>query len=94
LVKVDKQTQSYLKLLSSPIKKLKGNAIPSQFSWGMAPLPSSEERGETAVRRSRKRLLEDIEQEESIIFLESEDIPVITGNFKEVSVHEESVSVD
>jgi len=60
----------------------------------MAPLPSSEERGETAVRRSRKRLLEDIEQEESIIFLESEDIPVTTGNFKEVSVHEEWVSVD
>jgi len=60
----------------------------------MAPSPSSEERGERAVRRSRKRLLEDIEQEESIIFLESEDIDLTTGNFEEVSVHEESVSVD
>ncbi|KAK2138829.1 hypothetical protein LSH36_2356g00000 [Paralvinella palmiformis] len=44
-------------------KKLKGNAIQSQFSWSTAPSPSSEERGGRAVRRSRKRLLEDIEQE-------------------------------
>ncbi|KAK2152639.1 hypothetical protein LSH36_324g03017 [Paralvinella palmiformis] len=43
-------------------------------------------------QKSRKRLLEDIEQEESI--LESEDIDLTTGHFEEVSVHEESVSVD
>ena len=60
----------------------------------MAPSPSSEERGERAVRRSRKRLLEDIEQEESIIFLESEHIYLTKGNFEEGFVHEESVSVD
>jgi len=78
------------------IKKLKGDAIPSQFSWTTAPSPCSGERGERAVRRTRKRLLPDCdsEQEESIVFMECQDIDLTTGNFEEVAMHEELVYVN
>ena len=78
------------------IKKLKGDVTPSQFSWTTTPSPCSRERGERAVRRTRKRLLPDCdtEQEGSIVFLECQDIDLTTGNFEEVAMHEESVYVN
>ena len=90
---------------SPRIRILTDSAVPSQFCWTTVPSPCIEKRGERATRRARKRIFEDCQAEqlfqeneqcEEIVFLQSDEMELNTGNYEEVdgNIPDESINVD